>query len=26
MFNAAFQVCRLEQLFDVHSDFVTARL
>jgi glycerol-3-phosphate dehydrogenase len=26
MFNAAFQVCRPEQLFDVHSDFVTARL
>jgi hypothetical protein len=26
MFNAALQVCRPEQLFDVHSDFVTARL
>ena len=26
MFNAAFQVCRPEQLFDMHSDFVTARL
>ena len=26
MFNAAFQVCRPEQLFDVHSDFVAARL
>ena len=26
MFNGAFQVCRPEQLFDVHSDFVTARL
>jgi hypothetical protein len=26
MFNAALQVCRPEQLFEVHSDFVTARL
>jgi hypothetical protein len=26
MFNAALQVCRPEQLFDVHSDFVTERL
>jgi hypothetical protein len=26
MFNAALQVCRPEQLFDVHTDFVTARL
>ena len=26
MLNAALQVCRPEQLFEVHSDFVTARL
>jgi len=26
MFDAALQACRPEQLFDVHSDFVTARL
>jgi hypothetical protein len=26
MFNAALQACRPEQLFDVHSDFVTERL
>jgi hypothetical protein len=25
-FNAAFQVCRPEQLYDLHSDFVTERL